>query len=54
MRLIAASIVLSALILSYAISLPFRDCVAGYITQAESSEASVRALAAMTCQVQRG
>ncbi len=54
MKWLSASILLSALILSYAISLPFRDCVSGYITQAKSSEASVRALAAMTCQVQRG
>lgn len=54
MKWIAASIVCSALILSYAISMPFRDCVAGYITQAKSAEASTRALAAMTCQVQRG
>lgn len=54
MKWLAASIVFAALVLSYAISMPFRDCVAGYVTQAKSDDASTRALAAMTCQVRRG
>lgn len=54
MRWIAASIVFAALAFSYAISMPFRDCVAGYVTQAKATDATTRALAAMTCQVRRG
>jgi hypothetical protein len=54
MRWLAASIVFAALVLSYAISMPFRDCVAGYVTQAKSDDDTTRALAAMTCQVRRG
>jgi hypothetical protein len=54
MKWLAASIVFAALVLSYAISMPFRDCVAGYVIQAKSDDASTRALAAMTCHVRRG
>ncbi len=54
MRWMTASIVFAAAVLSYAISMPFRDCVAGYVTQAKACDAATRALAAMTCQVRRG
>jgi len=53
MRLIAASIVCSALIIAYAINLPFRDCVSGYLERAEKTDSSTKALAAMTCHLGR-
>ena len=50
MRLLAASILLSALILSYAVTMPFRDCVSGYMSLATSSDAKTQGAAAMTCK----
>lgn len=54
MRWIAVSIVLAALILSYAITLPFRDCVSAYITKAGGDDVSTRATAAWMCHMGRG
>ena len=54
MRWIAVSIVFAALILSYAITLPFRDCVSAYVTKAGDDGVSTRATAAWMCQVGKG
>jgi len=54
MKWIAASILCSAAVVSYFITMPFRDCVAGYVIQSKSSDAVSRGMAAMTCHIGRG
>jgi len=52
MRWIAASILFSAVLVSYAITLPYRECVNGFVAQnGGDSSVGAKRMAAIACKI---